>query len=56
MHSQGEIDHSKMTLKSLLSETLVRPLKIAVAEPIAIALNVYLVRITKALLRRAEHA
>lgn len=42
LHSRGEIDHSKMTLKSLLSETLVRPLKIAVAEPIAIALNVYL--------------
>jgi hypothetical protein len=45
MQSQGEIDQSKMTMKSLLSETLKRPLQVTVTEPIAIALNVYLVRL-----------
>lgn len=43
MRSRGEIDQSKMTPKSLVSETLLRPLKVTVTEPIAIALNLYLV-------------
>ena len=45
MQSQGEIDQSTMTIGSLLSDTLKRPLQITVTEPIAIALNVYLVRL-----------
>ena len=44
MQSQGEIEQSRMTIKSLLGETLNRPLQVTFTEPIAIALNVYLVR------------
>lgn len=47
LSSQGEIDQSRMSIRSLLSETLKRPLKITVTEPIAIALNLYLVRLNK---------
>jgi hypothetical protein len=46
MRSRGEIDQSKMTPKSLVSETLLRPLKVTVTEPIAIALNLYLVSLS----------
>ena len=47
LSSQGEIDQSRMSIRNLLSETLKRPLKITVTEPIAIALNLYPVRLDK---------